>query len=94
MFGWLKNLLPSGQRKPPISHADLRSLFTFLDRLDPPPCQHDHRETIQFLKSRNLPIESTLAWLRANGGFCDCEVIYNVTEKWGDAVGWVPADDE
>lgn len=95
MFNWLKKLRARTlSNPPPISHSDLRALFDFLDRPNPPPCKHDHRETIQFLKSRQLPIESTIAWLRVNGGLCDCEVIFNVTDRWGAEVEWAPTRDE
>ena len=73
---------------PPISDDDVAALFTYLNRPDPPPCEHSHAETTAFLQSRGLPIAETLEWLRSNGGFCDCEVIYNVADKWGERVGW------
>lgn len=76
----------------PISHDELKALFAWLGRPNPPPCDHSHRETIQFLEQRKLPVEQTVAWLKANGGFCDCEVIYNVTDEWGDVVGWNPEE--
>ena len=82
--------------EPPISYENLRALFDYLNRPDPPPCTHTHKETIEFLKARDLPVEPTTAWLRANGGFCDCEVIFNVADKWRDEIGWnpPPEDDE
>jgi hypothetical protein len=76
--------------EPPISHADLKSLFEFLDRTDPEPCTHTHKETIEFLKEHDLPVDPTVAWLKAHGGHCDCEIIYNVTDEWGDKIGWTP----
>jgi hypothetical protein len=36
---------------------------------------------------RPLKLDAAVAWLRENGGFCDCEVIYNVDEKFGALVG-------
>jgi len=79
--------------EPPISRADLRDLFAFLDRPNPPACAHTHAETIGFLRSRNLPVDPVLKWLRSHGGYCDCEVIFNVTEDWGERVGWQPLDE-
>jgi len=78
---------------PPIPLEELRGLFEFLDRPDPPECTHALKETEGFLKSRNLPVAPTVEWLKANGGFCDCEVIMNVADGWGDKVGWVPTDE-
>jgi hypothetical protein len=77
-------------QEPPISSEELRALFDWLDRPNPPPCDHSLRETRQFLESRQLPVEPTLAWLKEYGGFCDCEVIFNVTDKWGERIGWQP----
>src|SRR5438046_1738739 len=70
----------------PIPHKDLRDLFDHLDRggVD---CDHTLRETIEFLQKRGLDVEQVVAWLREYGGFCDCEVIHNVDEKFGEIVG-------
>jgi Protein of unknown function (DUF2695) len=70
----------------PISHEDLRDLFNHLDR-GGIECDHTLRETIAFLEARHLDVERVTAWLREYGGFCDCEVIYNVDEKFGEIVG-------
>ena len=71
----------------PMPHADLRALFDFLDREDAPRCDHTLRETIQFLQQRGLDAEHIVPWLREHGGYCDCEVIYNVDDKFGEIVG-------
>jgi hypothetical protein len=75
-------------RVPPIPYDDLAALFACLNRPDPRRCTNTLAETTEFLLSRRLPVERTLRWLRANGGYCDCEVILNVTDKWGQRVGW------
>ena len=66
----------------PIPKDDLKDLFDYLDRPNPPACDHTLKETIQFLGSRNLDWEKTVLWLRDHGGFCDCEVIHNVPERF------------
>jgi hypothetical protein len=71
----------------PIPHADLKELFDYLDRENPPPCDHTLRETIEFLQKKKLSVERVVPWLREHGGYCDCEVIYNVEEKFGPFVG-------
>jgi Protein of unknown function (DUF2695) len=78
--------------EPPISHTDLKELFEWLDRPNPPPCEHGYKETLQFLNSRGLQIDPTLKWLQDNGGYCDCEIIYNVTDQWGGIVGFQPSE--
>ena len=70
----------------PISHHDLRDLF------NPPDwggleCDHTFRETIAFLEARDLDVERVTTCICVYGGFCDCEVIYNVDEKFGEIVG-------
>jgi hypothetical protein len=70
----------------PISHEDLRDLFDHLDR-GGIECDHTFRETTAFLEARGLDVERVIAWLREHGGFCDCEVIYNVDEKFGEIIG-------
>ena len=71
----------------PMPHADLRALFEFLDREDAPKCDHTLRETIQFLRERGLDAERVVPSLHEHGGYCDCEVIYNVDDKFGEIVG-------
>jgi len=70
----------------PISHKDLRDLFDHLDR-GGVECDHTLRETTEFLQKRGLDVDRVVAWLREYGGYCDCEVIYNVDEKFGEIVG-------
>lgn len=71
----------------PMTHEDLRALFDFLDREDAPQCDHSLRETVQFLQQRDLDVDRIVRWLREYGGYCDCEVIYNVDDKFGGIVG-------
>jgi hypothetical protein len=71
----------------PMPIPDLRDLFDYLGRENPPPCDHTLRETIEFLKQRNLDVERIVPWLQKHGGYCDCEVIYNVENDFGEIVG-------
>jgi hypothetical protein len=71
----------------PMPHQDLRDLFDHLDREGAPQCDHTLRETIEFLKKRGLDVERIVPWLREYGGYCDCEVIFNVDDKFGEIVG-------
>jgi len=71
----------------PMSHQDLRNLLDYLDREGAPQCNHTLKETIGFLKKRGLDVDRVVAWLHENGGYCDCEVIYNIDEKFGKFVG-------
>lgn len=84
--GWKKQEHQKLVASIPISHDDLRDLFNHLDR-GGVECDHTLRETIEFLQQRGLDVERVVDWLHEYGGFCDCEVIYNVDEKFGEIVG-------
>jgi len=43
---------------------------------------HDFSLTNEFLKDKNADIEKVIEFLRENGAGCDCEVIFNVEEKF------------
>lgn len=73
--------------KMPISKSDLKALFDYLDRPNPPPCDRTFKETIEFLEKHNLNKDVIIPWLNEYGGYCDCEVIFNVDDKWGEYVG-------
>jgi hypothetical protein len=86
--------LPPSNDPPPISREDLKALFDYLDRPNPDPCTNTFKETIAFLKSRNLPVAETIEWLEYNGAGCDCEVIFNTEGDWGEWAGRVPMEEE
>ena len=71
----------------PLSKEDLKDLLDYLDRPDPPACDHTLKDTIHFLTERNLDVDKIVPWLNEYGGYCDCEVIFNVDDKWGEYVG-------
>ncbi len=69
----------------PLPLNDLRALFDHLDHtFQQDSCDHSVRLTECFLSERGLDVERVTAWLQQYGGFCDCEVLANVTEFWGD----------
>jgi hypothetical protein len=71
----------------PMSHGDLRDLFKYLGRPSAPPCDTTLRSTIEFLRTRGLDVERVIPWLHEYGGYCDCEVIYNVSTTFEEFVG-------
>jgi hypothetical protein len=71
----------------PLSTEDLKELFDYLDRPNPPPCDHTLRDTIRFLEKKKLDVQRIVPWLKEHGGYCDCEVIYNVDDKFADLIG-------
>jgi hypothetical protein len=71
----------------PMPQHDLRDLLDHLDRENQPPCDHTLRETVAFLQKRGHDVERVVVWLREYGGYCDCEVIWKVDDKFGEIVG-------
>ncbi len=73
--------------KMPISPSDLAKLFDILDeRLGVDWCDHTKKITSQFLESRNLNANEIFPWFEEYGGYCDCEILANVEESWGDEI--------
>lgn len=70
----------------PMAQTDLRELFDHLDRPDAPPCDHTLRDTLQFLERKKLDVQKVVPWLREHGGYCDCEVLANVENDFGDLI--------
>ena len=69
----------------PLPDDQLRAMFDALDRELPiRGCDHTHRLTQEFLQQRGLSAEAVLTWLGENGGYCDCEALANVEERWLD----------
>ena len=66
----------------PISKQQFHNLFDFLDEeLEKKGCDDSLKITKQFLETNKVQnIEEVENWLKENGGFCDCEVLYNVEE--------------
>jgi hypothetical protein len=69
----------------PLSLQQLKDLFTRLNVSA--PCQHDYSGTVAFLTRETLDPAKVIPWLQEHGGHCDCEIIYNVYDHFGDLVG-------
>ena len=67
----------------PLSKAHLAELFEHLDVALSSGCDHTLRFTRAFLQESGLPENTIVPWLGKYGGFCDCEVLGNVEEAWG-----------
>lgn len=70
----------------PVSREIFRNLFDFLDReLNTEGCDDHLTLTKQFLATNQVENGDEVEnWLKENGGFCDCEVLYNVEELFED----------
>ena len=67
----------------PMGRKLFYELFDFLnDKSETVECNHNFSLTKEFLKDKNKNIEKVLTFLKENGAGCDCEVIFNVEEKF------------
>jgi len=69
----------------PLPIATFTDLFDFVnDKLEEEGCDHHLTFTLEFLKTRKIETEKVLDFVRDNGGYCDCEIIYNVEPMFED----------
>lgn len=68
----------------PINRIIFKNLFDYIDnQLEENGCDDTAKLTTEFLKKNKIEnIETILNWLAANGGYCDCEILANVEEKF------------
>lgn len=45
-------------------------------------CDHTLTFTREFLETQKVDVEHVLEWIINEGGGCDCEVLYNVEERF------------
>jgi len=69
----------------PISKEIILEMFNFLHDNDAiEKCKHNFDIAKSFLLEKNIDLEKTYNWLEEYGGYCDCEILYNVEEKFYD----------
>ena len=68
----------------PISRGELLGLFDHRGAALAASCDHSLRHTRCSLQARALPEAEIIPWLLEYGGGCDCEVVANVEEGWGE----------
>ena len=67
----------------PLSRELFFDLFDFLDvELEYQACQEDFLLTQTFLEEHNVDVETVRDFLEAHGAYCDCEVLFNVAERF------------
>lgn len=66
-----------------MSMSQLTELFDHLDVALAEGCDHTLRFTVAYLRSHGLSEDLIIPWLQEYGGYCDCEVLANVEERWG-----------
>ena len=73
----------------PMSSENFKSLFDYLDKqLTKNGCDHNFKFSLNYLQSLELNnIDNIIKWLGENGGYCDCEILANVEDKFdNDAI--------
>ncbi|HEY3402723.1 MAG TPA: DUF2695 domain-containing protein [Ohtaekwangia sp.] len=67
----------------PMGKEIFQELFNHLDENLGDGCDHSLSMTTEFLKEKGIEnIDKVSEWLNDNGGYCDCEVLANVEEKF------------
>lgn len=67
----------------PMSRDKFKSLFDYLDlALGEETCNDDHTISIRFLNLIGEDEDVVIPWLIDNDGYCDCETLANVEEKF------------
>jgi hypothetical protein len=68
----------------PISQTNFKALFDYLDgELELNGCNHTNSITLKFLNESDFDnVQEIVDWLEQNGGYCDCEILANVEEKF------------
>jgi hypothetical protein len=67
----------------PMPKEKLTVYFNYLDqRLAEHECDNTLRLTEQFATDQKLSYDLIKQWLSKYGGYCDCEVLANVEEKF------------
>jgi hypothetical protein len=67
----------------PVPDEVLDALFRAVEAdVEEHGCDHSLRFTERWIADNKQKREPMLAWLKDNGGFCDCEVAANTYEHW------------
>jgi len=72
----------------PVSREIFKSIFDFIDKhLLENECDDTLKLTWKFLKKNQITnTDEVISWLQNNGGYCDCEVLYNVEEQFDNVI--------
>lgn len=68
----------------PMDRVIFENLFHYIDnQLEENGCDDTNKLATVFLEKNKIEnIETVLNWLAENGGYCDCEILANVEEKF------------
>ena len=69
----------------PINKETILELFDYLYDNDAiKNCNHNFKITNTFLEEKDIKNDKIHAWFNEFGGYCDCEILYNIEEKFED----------
>ncbi len=76
------------ERSLPVSREIFKNIFDFIDMyLSENECDDTLKLTREFLEENQITnTDEVVGWLQNNGGYCDCEVLYNVEEKFENTI--------
>ena len=76
------------EAKLPLSKPELKQLFDWVNtKLGDEGCDDTLRHSVSFLEQLAMPRDKVIAWLKEEGGYCDCEVIANVEDRYHEIGG-------
>jgi hypothetical protein len=69
----------------PVNQEVFKQLFDYLDaELQLHACDHTDTLTRYFLDKTCANADEVIEWLNEHGGFCDCEIVWNVEQVFQD----------
>jgi hypothetical protein len=72
----------------PLTIAALDALITHVDEfVRSHGCDHSLRHARAFMTDHELDEDKVVHWLNGQGGFCDCEVVLNVSQTLSRVTG-------
>ena len=70
----------------PLSLQQLKDLLSFLSSKN--QCDHTFSGTQLFAVQHSIDVAQLLPWLKDHGAHCDCEIVYNIYDEFGELMGW------
>ena len=80
----------SFENSAPLSVQQLKELLSRLNATN--RCNHTFTDVRVFAEQQSLDVDRLILWLHEHGAHCDCEVVYNVYDEFGELVGWHLSD--
>ena len=69
----------------PLKKELLLELFDYLDTNNAiENCNHNFKIATAFLDKKGIKNDKIYNWFEEFGGYCDCEILYNVAENFDD----------